>query len=63
MMRNLRGRVCLRTMEDYDGMRTLPALPSSIRTTELTNYTMYLQPSIDVPRVSPGKAAFLEGPR
>jgi hypothetical protein len=60
-IRNITMRICLRTLESHDGSRTLPALPASVDTNALTNYTMYVQPNIDEPRAFPAKAAKLDG--
>jgi hypothetical protein len=61
IMRNITGRICLRTTESHDGYRTLPGLPASVDTTVIPLYTMYVQPSIDVARAVPGKAPELDG--
>lgn len=63
MLRNQTVRACTRTNTDFDGYYNLPALSGQgVNTTQLRNFTMYLQPSIDVePRAIPGKAAYIDG--
>lgn len=60
--RNVTRRICLRTMTSYDGSATLVGMRGNgIDTTTLTNNTMLVQDSIDVPRAIAAKADFLEG--
>jgi hypothetical protein len=61
IIRNIPMRICLRTMEPHDGSRTLSGLPATVNTAALTNYSMFVQPDADVPRVFPAKAPQLEG--
>src|SRR4051812_6834440 len=58
--RNIPLRICGKTMRDYDGMATLPALPTTIHTTKLRDNLMYLQPAVEEPRAFPWKAFHLE---
>lgn len=61
LIRNLTMRICLRTMESHDGYRTLPGLPATVDTASMPLHTMFVQPSIEVARAVPGKAAELDG--
>jgi hypothetical protein len=60
IIRNVRIRVCLLTMEAHDGWRTIPAL-NNVDTTKLTANTKIVQPSTEVARAMPGKAPYLDG--
>lgn len=61
LIRNITCRICLRTMESHDGFRTLPGLPSTVDTTSLANFTMYVQPNTEEARAFPAKAPELDG--
>lgn len=58
--RNDTLRIALRTMTPFDGSSTVPGL-RNVDTTKLRDHTMMVQPSIEEPRVIPGKACDLEG--
>lgn len=60
-IRNITMRICLRTLESHDGSRTLPGLPATVDTTQLTDHTMFVQPNTEVSRAFPAKAPHLEG--
>jgi hypothetical protein len=62
IIRNIEVRVCLRTMEAHDGMRTIPAL-AGVDTTIIPLYTKIVQPAIETTRATPGKAPILDGTR
>ena len=58
--RHLGIRFCLKTMESHDGYRTIPAL-KNVDTTQLRGHTLLCQPSVEIARAMPGKAAAIDG--
>jgi len=58
--RNITLRIVLKTTTDYDGQESLVGL-SHVRSTRLTDKTMLVQPSVEMPRAIPGKAYVLDG--
>ena len=62
--RQIGNRICLRTNEDHDGYRTLNGLATTVKTNELTDYTLlaqFIPDGHDFARAVPGKAACLDG--
>lgn len=54
ILRNVRLRVVGQTMKDYDGTSTLTGM-DHVRTTQLRNYTLIIQPDAEEPRALPAK--------
>lgn len=58
--RNVRLRICGKTISAYDGSNTLVGLRGNVDTTRLRDNMLFIQPNMEEPRIFPWKAYYLE---